>query len=54
METQLRAMLLSALFAELCGNEEVSADPSEDPVWLPWLWGEVPTRGDKVVGMIDW
>ena len=35
-------------------GEEVSADPSEDPVWLPWLWGEVPTRGDKAVGVIEW
>jgi len=47
-------MLLSALSAEFCMGEEVSADPSEDPVWLPWFWGEVLTMGDKVVGMIEW
>ena len=53
METQLRAILLAASSAELCVDEEVSADPSEDPVWLPWLWGEVLTRGDEAVGVID-
>jgi len=53
METQLRAKSLSMSFAELCRDKEVSADPSEDPVWLSWLWGKVPTRGDKAVGMID-
>jgi len=54
METQLRSMSLSASSAELCGDEEVSADPSEDSIWLPWLWGEVLTRGDKAVGVIEW
>jgi len=54
METQLRAMSLAALSVELCVDEEVSADPSEHSVWLPWLWGEVPTRGDEAVGVIDW
>jgi len=54
MVTQLRAMSLSALSAELCVDEEVSADPSEDMVWLPWLWGEVPAMGDEAVGEIEW
>jgi len=54
METQLRAMLLATLSAELCVDEEVSADPSEDSVWFPWLWGKVPTRGDEAVGVIEW
>jgi len=47
-------MSLAASSAELCMDEEVSADPSEDPVWLPWLWSKVLTRGDEVVGVIDW
>jgi len=47
-------MLLAALSAELCMGEEVSADLSEDPVRFPWLWGEVPTRGDEAVGVIEW
>jgi len=54
METQSRAMSLSASSVELCVGEEVSADPSEDSVWLPWLWGEVLTMGDEAVGMIEW
>jgi len=54
MVTQLRAMSLSVLSAELCVDEGLSADPSEDPVWLVWFWGEVLAIGDKVVGVIEW
>ena len=54
METQLRAMSLSASSAELCVDEGLSADPSEGPVWLVWLWGEVLATGDEAVGMIEW
>jgi len=35
MVTQLRAMLLSALSAELYVDEEWSVDPSEKVDWLP-------------------
>jgi len=54
MVTQSRAMSLSMSSAEFCVDEKVSADPSEGSVWLPWLWGEVPTRGDEAVGVIEW
>jgi len=54
MVTQLRAMLLSVSSAELCVDEVLTADPSEDPVWLLGLWGKVLAMGDKAVGMIDW
>jgi len=54
MVTQLRAMSLSASSAELCVDEEVSVDPSEGSVWLSWLWGEVPTKGNEAVGVIEW
>jgi len=37
METQSRAMLLPASSVEFCVDEEVSADPSEDTIWLLWL-----------------
>jgi len=33
METQLRAMLLSASSAELCVAEGLSANPSEEVDW---------------------
>ena len=33
MDTQLRAMLLSALSVELCVAGELSADSSEDVDW---------------------
>jgi len=32
----------------------LSADPSEDPVWWPWLWGKVLAIGDEAVGVIEW
>jgi len=54
MVTQLRAMSLSASSAEFCVDEGLSADPSEDPVWLLGLWGEVLAMGDEAVGVIDW
>ena len=54
MVTQLRVMSLSASSAELCMDEEVSADPPEDMVWLSGLWGEVLAMGDEAVGMIEW
>jgi len=53
MDTQLRAILSRSGSAGLCGDEGVSTDPSEDTVWLPWLWGKVPAMGDEVAGMID-
>ena len=33
MVTQLRAMSLSVLSAELCMDEGLSADPSEEVIW---------------------
>jgi len=54
MVTQLRAMSLSVSSAELCVDEELSADPSEDPIWLLWLWGEVPAIGDGAEGVVEW
>jgi len=54
MVTQLRAMSLSALSAELCVDEEESADSCEDTGGLFWLWGEVLTTGDEAAGVIDW
>jgi len=54
MVTQSRAMLLAASSVELCVGEVLSADPSEDPVWLVWFWGEVLAMGDEVVGVIEW
>jgi len=51
--TQLRAMSLSALSAEFCVDEGLSADPPEVD-WWPGLWGEVLAIGDEAVGMIDW
>jgi len=47
MVTQLRAMLLSASSAELCMDEELSADPPEEVDWCSGLWGEVLAIGDK-------
>jgi len=35
-------------------DEGLSADPSEDIVWLPWLWGKVLAIGNKAVGVIEW
>jgi len=35
-------------------GEELSADPSEDSVWLPWLWGGMPSMGDEAEGVIEW
>jgi len=46
-------MSLAVSSAELCVGEEVSVDPYEDSVWWLWLWGEVPTRGNEAVGMIE-
>jgi len=54
MVTQLRAMSLSVLSAELCVDEGLSVDPSEEGNWLPWLWGEVLAMGDEAAGVIDW
>jgi len=54
MVTQLRAMSLSVLSAELCVDEEESADSCEDTGGLFWLWGEVLATGDEAAGMIDW
>jgi len=54
MVTQLRAMLLSTLSAELCVDEEESADSCEDTGELLWLWGEVLAIGDEAAGVIDW
>jgi len=54
MVAQLRAMLLSALSAELCMDEEESADSCEDTGGLLWFWGEVLAAGDEAVGVIDW
>ena len=54
MVTQLRAMSLSALSAELCMDEGLSADPPEKVNWCPGLWGEVPAMGNEAEGVIDW
>jgi len=54
MVIQLRAMSLSASSAELCVDEGLSADPSEEVDWCPGLWGEVLATGDKAVGVIEW
>jgi len=54
MVTQLRAMSLSASSAELCVDEELSADPPEEVDWWPGLWGEVLAMGDEAEGVIDW
>jgi len=35
-------------------DKGLSADPPEEVDWWPRLWGEVPTRGNEVVGVIDW
>jgi len=50
----LRAMSLSASSAELCVDEGLSADPSEEVDWCPRLWGEVLAMGDEAAGVIDW
>jgi len=54
MDTQLRAISLRSGSVGLCRDEKVSVDPSEDTIWLPWLWGEVLVIGDKAAGMIVW
>jgi len=54
MVTQLRAMSLSALSAELCMDEGLSADPPEEVDWWPGLWGEVLAIGNEAEGVIDW
>jgi len=54
MVTQLRAMSLSASSAELCMDEGLSVDPSEEVVWWSGLWGEVLAMGDEAEGVIDW
>ena len=54
MVTQLRAMSLSALSAELCVDEVLSADPPEKVNWCPGLWGKVLAIGDETEGVIDW
>ena len=53
MDTQLRSMSSASASAGLCGDEEVSADPSEDPVWLSEFWGKVLAMGDEAAGVID-
>ena len=47
-------MSLAVLSVELCIDEGLSADPSDDPVWLVWLWGKVLAIGDEAVGVIEW
>jgi len=54
MVTQLRAMLLSALSAELCVDEGLSADPPGEVDWCPRLWGKVLAMGDEAEGVINW
>jgi len=54
MVTQLRAMSLSALSAELCVDEGLSADPPGEVSWCSGLWGKVLAMGNKAVGVIEW
>jgi len=53
MVTQLRAMSLSALSAEFCMDERLSADPPEEVDWWPGLWGKVLAMGNEAEGVID-
>jgi len=53
METQLRAMSLSTSSAELCMDEGLSADSSEEVVWWPGFWGKVLAMGNEAAGVIN-
>ena len=53
MVTQSRAISLAASSAELCIDEGLSADPSEEVDWCSGSWGKVLSMGNEAVGMIE-